>query len=1255
MSAAADAAEDNNSSRPVTRQSADNTPETVQAAIQHTNHDDDEDQTVADQSDDEEEDEDEPKLKYDKLTGRLASVYRNGDSTSAFAVAGNKMVIGTHNGNVHVLALPAMQALRTYKAHSASVTSCSISPTPPPPTLIQRADGSGTTRCPLQHALAATKALAPGQKGKTTAQQPAIVNSPDNAIFIATSSLDGHVCIFSLLDPKDVQLRNFARPVNAVALSPEYKTDRTYLSGGRAGQLVLTIGGKSGVSSDANTNSAAATANGWLGSIGLGSSSGKDTILHQGEGNISTIKWSLSGKWVAWVNEEGIRIMRSHLRLGSEQSENAWKRIPYAPKPHRRIWEEMAGVWRARAQWVENTALEDDTADVVIPSTNGKEDSTPVKKHKKSPIEILVVGWGDMTWILHIEETSGSGAGAAHVGNASIIYKLHFGDCTVAGVSLYSPSVIAILAYKTRAETLKKAATDDAPRKGRAQKHTGLAPQLRLINVHGGEELDVDELPMNRFETLSAQDYDVGSLWIPQPITEKTAREGKGALEGLWEASGGYYAQKMLSSGASVLSRSSSGMDDDGRRGSVSGRANSAYDVTPTTVRSSSEHQYLAEPGLKLFISSPYDCVIGVRRQPTDHLVWLLEHKKYAQAWSLIDKQPGVVDSSVSDQVSVNSGQAGQQQSLAEFLAPDDSTSVRSQQRESSAAANEKLRIGELWLTQLVIAGRWGDAGRIAGKVLQGSSRWEHWILAFADGRHFDEISQYVPGKVVQPPVPSTAYEIILTHYVVSSPSRLRELIEEWDEGLFDASAVISAIRARLASDEVKEGTDEWKHLVEALGHLYLGLANPQEALRCYIRTQNADRAFALLRDERIADALSDNVTGFLTMKIAPSQLRDARLTELDQASDHAVRVLVEEAHKDTVLPDTVVKQLQHKGKLFRPFLYFYLRALWRGHHEERSNVISHRKFDQILDEGHAMVEDFADLAVEVFAEYDREILMEFLEASEVYDYNRAITICDKRKYIPELVLVLSRTGQTKRALWLIIGELGDVTKAITFVKQNPDLWDDLLEYGMDKPRFVRGLLNEVGTSIDPVKVIRRIPAGLEIEGLKSGILNLVQSWEVQLEVSRGVERVLRGEVLQGQATLRQGQRQGIKFEVVHEAADDIEISITPAVTSQDDRDQHATPGYCIGCCERFHDNETQPLLGFACGHVYHLACVLRGNSQTSDSTAYDEIMSSAGYDDLDVEAASSNTRSVGAKVTHAHIIRNAIEHGCQRCATTYN
>lgn len=58
---------------------------------EETEEEDDEDDDSEDEDDDEDDD-DEPKLKYARLTSHLGAVYRNGDATSTFLVAGDKMV-----------------------------------------------------------------------------------------------------------------------------------------------------------------------------------------------------------------------------------------------------------------------------------------------------------------------------------------------------------------------------------------------------------------------------------------------------------------------------------------------------------------------------------------------------------------------------------------------------------------------------------------------------------------------------------------------------------------------------------------------------------------------------------------------------------------------------------------------------------------------------------------------------------------------------------------------------------------------------------------------------------------------------------------------------------------------------------------------------------------------------------------------------------------------------------------------------------
>lgn len=62
--------------------------------------DEDDDDDDEDEEEEEDEEDEEPKLKYARLTQHMGAVYKNGDATSTFLVAGDKMIVGTHNGNI---------------------------------------------------------------------------------------------------------------------------------------------------------------------------------------------------------------------------------------------------------------------------------------------------------------------------------------------------------------------------------------------------------------------------------------------------------------------------------------------------------------------------------------------------------------------------------------------------------------------------------------------------------------------------------------------------------------------------------------------------------------------------------------------------------------------------------------------------------------------------------------------------------------------------------------------------------------------------------------------------------------------------------------------------------------------------------------------------------------------------------------------------------------------------------------------------
>ncbi|KAL5002406.1 hypothetical protein BDV10DRAFT_191600 [Aspergillus recurvatus] len=1200
---------------------------------------------------DDDEEEEEPHLKYSYLTKQLGSAYRNGDATSTFLAAGDKMVLGTHNGNIHVFSVPLFRSLRVYHAHSATVTSISISPFPPPlPSLRDEL----ATRFAENQSAAAKSSSRPGSIRGQSRPTP-LPTTPSNSIYIATSSIDGNVCVASLLDTKDVILRNFGRPVQTVALSPEYKSDRTFISGGRAGELILTTGGKVGVSTNSTTmGGAAATASSWLGTFGLGGNTGKDTVLHSGEGAISTVKWSLSGKYVAWANEEGIKIMRSNLHLDSVDSELAWKRVSHTDRPNRQGWEEMASVWKARAEWVDESLSESE----YFPSNKaGDGASTPTQSTIiKERLEKLVVGWGGTVWVINVyPDRPNKSNRDLRIGSVEVATILRT-DCIISGISLYSPSHLVVLAYI-------EAENEPADEQSTRRRPRGQEPELRIIDIESKEELSADTLSISRYENLTASDYHMCVLppWKTNvPVSQRGALETLGT--GLWDAT--MYPARLFSSAASIRSSTSSGDRNSSRAPSTfASRRLVPEEPLPTEVQEVAESS-----GPKIFVHSPYDCVAALKRDLADHLAWLNEHEKYAEAWKLLDEHPEAAGSGEgSDTVSIMPGRS--QTSLGDLFADDRSSITATDRGAVPAAVQEKRRIGELWIEQLTRDGRWQEAAEVSVQALSATSRWEHWAWTFIKEDKLDEISSVIPVDL-RPPLSSKIYGAILEHYLAKDPGRFSELIDTWPFDLFDVDSITTSIEEQLEPGMMTPEMEAGRVLIRCLAKLYLAGGHYTDALHCYIRIQDADTAMALVKDHHLLDSLSDDIPAFIMIRVSKEQMKSAPISELAEITAEPIKLLAGEAHTGIVPPDTVVKQLQAADRPL--FIFFYLRALWRGeslsHEAEKPRRGRHRQdaaTKLAADEGKNFVDQFADTAAELFAQYDRPLLMEFLQTSTSYSFDLAVTICEQYRFTPELIYLLSKMGQTKRALNLILSDLKDVSQAIAFAKSqdDPDLWEDLVDYSMDKPRFIHGLLVEAGTSIDPIKLVRRIPSGLEIEGLREGLTGLLKEHDLQASISQGAAKVLQSEVAIGMNTLRSGQRRGIKFNIIQESPKSEQVKSDEARAETDSEKtptlspNPSTPqaGRCAGCHRPFHANEKEILVAFACGHAFHLSHVHQSEPSSPAHTPGLEsgVQTPRPYPPRTpiLEEPSTTSRTVGPKVTTARLLRDKIGDRCRICA----
>ncbi|KAG0246211.1 hypothetical protein B0O80DRAFT_409983 [Mortierella sp. GBAus27b] len=538
------------------------------------------------------------------------------------------------------------------------------------------------------------------------------------------------------------------------------------------------------------------------------------------------------------------------------------------------------------------------------------------------------------------------------------------------------------------------------------------------------------------------------------------------------------------------------------------------------------------------YIGSPKDLVVAKERDLDDHIEWLMERERYEEALQY----------------------------------------VREAQVYGGSKKFNASEIGQKYLGWLLEQEEYDKAAAQSPSILGPDAElWERWIYAFAEARQLKAIAGYIPVK--EPTLSDTIYELVLAHFLMHDHQLLFETIKSFPSGLYNIQNVIVAVEDRLKQDNNNT------LLMESLAELYTRANRPDRALEYSLRLKKPD-VFLLIREYGLFQAVRGKA---LLLMEFDQYLYDLGKNERDEARANArkeaarsgshqdnireltpeeelvrgpaVQLLVE--HTDEIPIKMVVPQLRANPRL----LHIYLDALFLRD--------SHLSFE------------FHDLQVELYAVYAPARLIDFLKASNYYSLEKAYRACEQRDLVPEMVFLLSRMGNNKKALMLIIERLGDVERAINFAKEqdDDDLWEDLLKYSMDKPHFIRGLLLNVGTEIDPIRLIKRIPDGLEIPDLRQALLKILQDFNLQMSLREGCKRILQNDSVAMSNQLQRSQRRGLSC-------------------SEDT--------LCATCqLPLFHRGETRvpgapisTFIMFICKHGYHDRCLFPEDEETMPKMA---------------------------------------------------
>ncbi len=112
---------------------------------------------------------------------------------------------------------------------------------------------------------------------------------------------------------------------------------------------------------------------------------------------------------------------------------------------------------------------------------------------------------------------------------------------------------------------------------------------------------------------------------------------------------------------------------------------------------------------------------------------------------------------------------------------------------------------------------------------------------------------------------------------------------------------------------------------------------------------------------------------------------------------------------------------------------------------------------DAVFDKDPNISKDFHTIQVVLYAEYQREKLLKFLQTSQYISLTQAQKELQERNLGPEIVYILERTGQTKKALQIVLHAIKDVNQAIEFCKRHndKDLWEDLIQFSLNRPGLI--------------------------------------------------------------------------------------------------------------------------------------------------------------------------------------------------------
>jgi len=350
-------------------------------------------------------------------------------------------------------------------------------------------------------------------------------------------------------------------------------------------------------------------------------------------------------------------------------------------------------------------------------------------------------------------------------------------------------------------------------------------------------------------------------------------------------------------------------------------------------------------------------------------------------------------------------------------------------------------------------------------------------------------------------------------------------LVNDWDSSNYDVSAVVSSVKKELKSNP------EDVYLLKALAKLYDFQKLYSEEIDVYLKLKGGP-VFKIIKEHKLFSIIGD------------------RLTYLFAFNEEETVALLVEA-KEQISPEVVMAQLDQYPK----FQLAYL--------------------DALVSSDYNQVPMYHGKIVELYANYKKDKLLPFLQMSNSYNLEDALSVCHKVRMYNEEAFILERMGSSHEALNVLVDKVKNMKAAVDLVQRqdDDDLKRTLIEKSLHDPLLLSELLENIGSLVDPIVIIKNIPDNMEIPRLSEHLVKLMSDHSLQMSLYEGCNTILRTDCVELFDTLVARKRRAFS------------VSATARCAT------------CNGLlCRQKHDD----VVVFGCSHAYHRSCLQNACSRAA-------------------------------------------------------